>query len=568
MGSNYDKKVASGVKLKDIEDIAKKAGIAGKFLTKYGKYIAKVSPEILTGRLKKRKEGKLILVTSITPTHLGEGKTLNSIALSMALNKKGKKSICCLREPSLGPTLGLKGGATGGGYSQVLPSTDINLHLTGDSAAVSNAQNLCASFLDNSLFWGNPLDIDKSTISYKRVSDLNDRTLRNVAIGGGGKLHGVSRKTGFDITPASECMSILSLSKDLKDLRTRLGKIVVGFTSKGKPIMADNLKAAGPMAALLVKALEPNLLQTIEHTPCLMHTGCFANVSHGSSSVIADKIALKLAEYVVTESGFGVDLGAEKFLDIKCRQSGVKPAVAVINCSIRALKVHSGDFDFKGTVVMPANLKKENLSAVDRGCSNLEKQVENLKMFGIPIVICLNRFESDSKKEINVVLRRAEALDVAGFAVSEAFKEGSAGAMELAKVVIEAIKEKSSMRFLYPVDMGVRNKVERIAKSMYGASEVKYSDTAAVSIDRIEKAGLGALPVCMGKTHLSLSNNSAKKGRPRGFKLGIDDVEIANGAGYLLVKCEGVNSMPGLPKVPRGCSIDIDVKTGDIKGLG
>ena len=567
MGSNYDRKVASGVKLKDITDIAKKAGIAGKFLTGYGKHIAKVSPEILTGTLKKRKDGKLILMTSITPTHLGEGKTVNTIGLSMALNKKGKKSICCLREPSLGPTLGVKGGATGGGYSQVLPAEDINLHLTGDSSAVANAQNLCASFLDNSLYWGNPLDIDKDTITCRRVSDINDRTLRNVSIGGGGKLHGVSRKAGFDITPASECMSILSLAKDIKDLRTRLGKIVVGFTTKKKPVTADDLKAAGPMAALLLKAFEPNLLQTIEHTPCLVHTGCFANVSHGSSSVIADKMAIKLAEYVITETGFGVDLGAEKFLDIKCRQSGIKPAAAILNCSVRALKVHSGDFDFKGAI-MPAALKKENLSAVDRGCSNLEKQVENLKMFGIPIVICINRFDSDTKKEINVVLRRAEALEVSGIAITEAYREGSEGSMDLAKAVIEATKEKASMRYLYPVDMGVRNKVERVAKSMYGASEVKYSETAAASIDRIEKAGLGDLPVCMAKTHLSLSNTAAKKGRPRGFKLGVDDVEIANGAGYLLIKCEGVNSMPGLPKAPRGCGIDVDVKTGVIKGLG
>lgn len=567
MASNYDKRVASGVKLKDIADVAKKAGVAAKFLTCYGKHIAKVSPEILSGPLKKRKDGKLIFMTSITPTRLGEGKTVNTIGLSMALNKKGKKSICCLREPSLGPTLGIKGGATGGGYSQVLPAEDINLHLTGDSSAVSNAQNLCASFLDNSLFWGNPFGLDKDSISYRRVSDINDRTLRNVSIGGGGKLHGVSRKAGFDITPASECMSILSLAKNLKDLRTRLGKIVVGFTSKGKPVTADDLKAAGAMAALLTKAFEPNILQTIEHTPAFVHTGCFANVSHGSSSVIADKMALKLADYVITETGFGVDLGAEKFLDIKCRQAGMKPDVAIVNCSVRAFKVHSGDYEIKGSV-MPADLKKENLSAVDRGCSNLEKQVENLKMFGIPIVICVNRFDSDTKKELNVVLRRAEALDVQGIAISETYKEGSAGAMELARAVIEATKEKASMRYLYPVDMGVKNKVERVAKSMYGASEVKYSDTATSSVDRIEKAGLGDLPVCMAKTHLSLSNNPSKKGRPRGFKLGVDDVEIANGAGYLMVKCEGVNSMPGLPKAPRGCRIDIDVKTGDIKGLG
>ncbi len=566
MGCRYDVKVAAGVKLKNIEDIAKKAGIKPKYLTKRGNHTAKVSANVLNESLKTRKDGKLILVTSMTPTHLGEGKTVNTIGLSMAFNRLGKKSICCLRQPSLGPVFGIKGGATGGGYSQVLPSEEISLYLTGDSSAVSNAQNLCAAFLDNGLFWGTLHNMDKESITWKRVVDLNDRALRNVAIGGGGKLHGVNRKTGFDIVPSGECMAVLSLAEDLKDLRTRLGKIVIGFDKSGKPVTAEGLKVAGAMAVLMKEALNPNLVQTIEHTPCFVHTGAFANVSHGSGSLISEKIALKLADYAVIESGFGADLGAEKFIDIKCRQAKFKADAIVINCSIRALKMHSGDFSFKGHSV-PAELKKENLSAVDRGCSNLEKQVENLKMFGVPIVVCINRFDTDTKKEIDVVIRRAEALEVHGVAVSEVYKLGSKGGTDLARAVVKAAQEKSKMRYLYPVDMNLRGKVERIAKSMYGASEVKYSEQAEESIKIIEKSGLDQMPVCMAKTHLSLSNNPNKKGRPRGFKLGIEEIEVCAGAGYIVAKCEGINTMPGLPKVPRGTEIDIDVKTGEIKGL-
>ncbi len=566
MGYSYDLKVASGVKLRNIEDVAKKAGIASKHLSKYGKYVAKVSAEILAGPLKKKKDGKLVLVTSITPTRFGEGKTVNTIGLSMALNRIGKRSICCIRQPSLGPTFGIKGGGAGGGYSQVLPAEVVDLGLTGDSDAVTNAQNLCASFADNSLFWGNPHGFGKDGVTWRRVLDISDRALRNVAVGGGGKLNGVSRKTGVDITPAGECMAVLSMAESLKDLRARLGRIVVGFSKEGRPVTADDIKAAGVMAVLMKKALDPNLMQTIEHTPCFIHTGSFANVSHGSSSVIAEKMALKLSDYAVVESGFGVDLGGEKFIDIKCRQSGIRPDVAVINCSVRALKMHSGDFSSKGPS-LPSELKKENLSAVDRGCSNLEKQVENLKMFGVPIVVCVNRFENDTKKELDVVMRRVDALDVQGVAISEIYKNGSKGGTELARTVMKASKQKSKLRFLYPVDMNLKSKIERIAKSMYGASEIKYSEQAQTEIRRIEKAGLDQLPVCMAKTHLSLSNNPNKKGRPRGFKLTVDSVDLANGAGYVVVRCEGVNTMPGLPKVPRGTGIDIDVKTGEIKGL-
>lgn len=563
---SYDLRTAAEVKLKDIEEVARKAGIPPKSLYKYGERIAKVPIDLLNGPLKSKKDGKLVLITSITPTHLGEGKTVNTIGLSMALNKLGKKSIACIRQPSLGPIFGMKGGAAGGGYSQVLPAEPVDMHLTGDSYAVTNAQNLCASFLDNSLYWDNPLKLEKNWVTWERASDISDRSLRNISIGGGGKLNGISRKTGVVITPAGECMAILSLSESLKDMRARLGRIVVGYTKDKKPVTADDLRVAGAMSVLMKNALSPNLMQTSEGTPCFVHTGTFANVSHGSSSVIADKMAMKLAEYTVVESGFGVDLGGEKFFDIKCRQSGIAPSVAVINSSVRALKVHSGDYDFKGNTV-PADLRKENLSAVDRGCSNLEKQVENLKMFGVPVVVCINRFEPDSVKEIDVVIKRAQALGVQGIAVSEVYKLGSKGGTELAKAVMKASNQPAKLRYLYPVDMNIKSKIERVAKSMYGASEIKYSDEAQESIGLIEGAGLGQLPVCMAKTHLSLSNNSSKKGRPRGFKLEIENVDVMAGAGYVVARCEGVNTMPGLPKLPRGRDIDMDPKTFETKGL-
>ncbi|MFA6635768.1 MAG: formate--tetrahydrofolate ligase [Candidatus Omnitrophota bacterium] len=566
MAYSHDLRVASSVKLADIGDIAGKFGIAGKYIKKYGNHVAKIYSEELLQKLKKRKSGKHVLVTSITPTQFGEGKTVITIGLSMALNKLKKKSIACIRQSSLGPTFGMKGSGTGGGLCQVLPQEELALYLTGDTYAVSMAQNLCAAMLDNCLFWEEKGIPDKDGITWKRVSDISDRVLRNMSIGGGGKLHGVSRKTGIDITPAGECMAILSLSENLKDLRGRLGDIVVGFDPHGKPVTAEQIKAAGAMAALLKDALNPNLLQTMEHTPCFVHTGAFANTSHGSSSVIADKLALKLSDYTITESGFGVDLGAEKFIDIKCRQSGLNPDAVVLNCSVRALKVHSGDFQVKGSS-FPPEIKKENLSAVDRGCSNLEKQVENLKLFGLPIVVSINRFDSDTKKELDVVLRRVEALEVSGMAICDSYREGSAGAKDLAAEVMRACNEKSKMRYLYPVDMTLESKIERVAKSMYGASEVKYSEEASESMARIVNAGLDKMPVCMAKTHLSLTNNPEKKGRPKGFKLVIENVIASPGAGYVVVVCEGVNTMPGMPRVPRSAGVDVDVKTGTIKGL-
>ena len=419
MGLSYNERAASEIKLKNIVDVAKGIGISAKNLKLFGNYIAKVDASLLDERLKKRTDGQLIVVTSITPTQMGEGKTVTTIGLGMALNKLKKKAISCISQPSMGPTFGTKGVGTGGGHAQVLPAEDINLDMVGDTYAVQNAQNLCAAALDNTFFWGNPQKLKKERITWKRVSDINDRALRNMTIGGGGKLHGVSRKTGIDITASGECMAILALSKNLKDMRNRLGKVVVGYNEDGKPVTADDLKCAGAMAVLLKQALNPNIVQTIEHTPCFVHGNPFANVSLGSSSSIADRMALKLADYVITETGFGADLGAEKFFDIKCRQSGLKPAVVVISCSVKTLKMHSGDFTKKGAPLRD-QLKKEDLSAVDRGCSNLEKQVENLKMFGVPIVVAINRSDTDTQKEIKVIIKRAEALEVDGIAVCEA----------------------------------------------------------------------------------------------------------------------------------------------------
>ena len=566
MGVGFNEKASQEVKLRPIEEVAKKAGISAKNLKMIGKNIAKVSLGIFDGPLKKRKEGKLVLVTSITPTHFGEGKSVISIGLSAALNKLGSKAIACLPQPSHGPIFGLKGCGTGGGHAQVLPNNEINLGLAGDMYSVQNAQNLCAAALDSSFYWGNPLNLNKDTITWRRALDVGDRSLRNITIGGGGKMHGVSRKTGFSITSAGECMAILSIAKDLKDLRERLGKIVVGYSTESRPITADNLKVAGAMTAIMKDSLEPAIVQSTDHSLCFMHGGAFANTSHGTGSYVSEKMALKLADFAIVESGFGADLGAEKYFDVKCRQTGKKPDVVIINCSVRALKVHSGDFTAKGSK-LPESIKREDLSAVDRGCSNLEKQVENLKMFGVPIVVAINRFERDTVKELDVIKRRAEALEVDAVAVCDAYREGASGGKELAKAVLAASKVKSKFRYLYPVDMDLKNKIERISKSMYGASEIRYSDDALKHMGLIEKAKLDKVPICMAKTHLSLANNAKKKGRPRGFVLNVESVEATAGAGYITVYCDGTNSMPGTPKTPRYASIDVDVKTGRIKGL-
>ena len=550
--------------LRPIEGVARSVGIRKKFLERYGPYKAKVSLDILRG-LKKRKAGKYILITSVTPSPYGEGKTLTAIGLSMAFKKLKKNAISCIVQPSLGGVFGSKGSGTGSGLSQVFPVEDANLHLTGDSHAVEAAHNLCAAYLDDSIFKGNPLDIDSESITWRRVIEANDRFLRNVNIGLGSKTDGIPRKTGFDITAASELMAILALSGDLKDLRERISKIIVGFTKKGKPVTCDDLKLTGPMTALLKDAIKPNLLQTTEHTPCFMHTGSFGNTSIGASSVMADKIALKLCDYVISESGFGADLGAEKFFDIKCRISGLKPDVAVIVCSTRAFKMHSGDYEIT-LAKLPRDLSRENVSAVERGLSNLEKQVENLRTFNIPVVVCINRFTDDTEKEILAIKKRAMKLGANGVAVSDVRVAGAQGGIELAQAVKEACKVKHGFRFLYPVDIPLKDKIKRIAKTIYGAREVTFSDGANKKALLLKKLKLDNLPVCMVKTHLSISHDPKRKGRPHGFKFPIEDIQICQGAGYILAISGNIKTMPSLPKSPRGTKIDVN-EEGKVVGL-
>lgn len=561
-----DIKIAQKAKLLPIETIAKKLGIRHKYLELYGDYKAKVSLDIVK-KLKSRKTGKYIFVTAITPTPLGEGKTVTTLGLAMALNKIGKKATACIRQPSLGPVFGIKGGASGGGYAQVVPMEDVNLHLTGDFHAASIAHNLCAAYLDNSIFKGNPLDIDPNTINWRRVVDVNDRFLRHITIGMGSKNDGTPRKTGFDITAASELIAIIALAQSLEDLRSRIGKIVVAYDKKQKPITTEDIKVAGAMTVLLKDAIKPNLLQTLEKTPCFIHSGPFANIAHGNSSIIADKIALKLSDYVVTEGGFGADIGAEKFFNIKCRTSGLKPDVCVLVCSVRALKAHSGDFEVKSGKPLGSNILRENVSAVERGCSNLDKQIENIKCFGVPLVVCINRFNSDTDKEIQAVKKCALSSGADQVSVSNVWGEGGEGGVELAKTVLGVIKNKKShFRFLYPLDLSIKEKISRISKTIYGAKEISYSDIAEKKIALYKKLKFDNLPICMAKTHLSLSHDPKRKGRPRGFKLPISDLQLSAGAGFIYVLCGDIKTMPGLPTVPCGVKVDID-KQGRVVGL-
>ncbi len=560
-----DTSIAKRTKLKDIEDIAKESGIPAKYIEPWGRYKAKINLNFLR-RVKNRHNGKYVIVSAVTPTPLGEGKTVTSIGLSMALNRLGRKSIACLRQPSMGPVFGVKGGGTGGGYSQILPREDINLHFTGDIHAVGVAHNLLAAFLDNSLFRKNRLNIDPKTITWRRVVDINDRSLRNVKIGVGEEKNTSSRYSGFDITVASEVMAILALSKNLQDMRRRLGNIVVGMTKDGRPVTADDLKAAGAMAALLKDAIKPNLVQTVEHTPCFVHTGPFANIAHGNSSIIADTIALKIADFVITECGFGADLGAEKFFDIKCRASGIVPDVAVIVCSIRALKMHSGHFKIKGRF-LDKRLFKENLQATEIGCVNLQKQIKNITTFGIPVVVAINRFAADTEREISLVKKKAIFNGASNAVVSEVWKYGSKGGLKLAEAVMNASRKgNADFKYLYPLDASIKNKIDIIAKEIYGAGKVTYSAVADKKIRTYERRGYGKLPVCIAKTHLSLSPNPEIKGAPKGFTLPVRDIHISIGAGFILPICGAIRTMPGLPSDPIGAKIDID-KKGNIKGL-
>jgi len=560
-----DLEIARQARLKPIKVVAKKLGLKEKELYLYGNYKAKVSLSVLE-RLKNRKDGKYIDVTAITPTPLGEGKTVTTIGLAMSLNRIGKRATVCIRQPSLGPVFGIKGGAAGGGYSQVVPMEDFNLHLTGDVHAVGSAHNLCAAFLDNSIFKGNPLNIDPSTIMWRRVVDISDRFLRHIKIGLGGPQDGFERDSGFDITVASEVMAILALTSGLKDLRRRLGSIVLAFTREGKPVTAEDIKVAGAMAVLLRDAVMPNLLQTLENTPCFVHTGPFANIAHGNSSILADRITLKLSEFVVTESGFGADCGAEKFFNIKCRISGLKPDCVVLVCSIRALKMHSGRFTVVAGRPFEPELMKENLDALEAGCANLEKQIENMRLFGLPVIVAINRFASDTEQEIELVCKKALAAGAEEAVLSEVWSKGSRGGVKLAEAVVKAAEKKSNFRFLYPLDWPIKKKIETIATKIYGAAGVHYDEEADRKIALYTKLGYDKLPICMAKTHLSLSHDPRLKGRPQGFILPIRDVRVSVGAGFLYPLCGTLHTMPGLPTHPAGEKIDIN-ENCEIVGL-
>ncbi len=551
-----DIEIAQRSKLKPILEIAKELGIPNEYLFPYGHYKAKVDVNFLK-KLEDRPDGKLILVTATTPTPAGEGKTTTTVGLTQALVKLGKKAMLCLREPSLGPCFGVKGGAAGGGYSQVLPMEEINLHFTGDIHAVESAHNLLAALLDNHLHQGNALNIDPREITWRRAMDMNERALRNIVIGLGGKANGVPRESGFDITVASEVMAILCLSKDISDLKERLSNIVVGYTTKGDMVKVKDLKAQGAMAALLKEAINPNLVQTIEHVPAFVHGGPFANIAHGTNSIVATKMALKLRDYAVVEAGFASDLGAEKFFDIVCRLAGLSPSAVVLVTTIRALKHHGG--------VSKEALSQENLQALALGLENLEAHLDILSHFGLPVVIALNKFSSDTEKEVNMVREAAEKRG-ARIALSEVWEKGGDGGIELAREVLAATEENKTYKPLYDLDLPLREKIKTIATKIYGADDVEYTPQALSTVKDLEERGFGKLPVCMAKTQLSISDDPKKLGRPKNYKINVREVRISAGAGFVVAICGNIMTMPGLPKKPAAESIDID-SDGNITGL-
>ena len=551
-----DIEIAQQVQAQPIKEVAEKLEIAEEHLEYYGKYKAKLS-ESLIKETAGNKDGKLILVTAINPTPAGEGKTTTSVGLGDALAKIGKKTVIALREPSLGPVFGIKGGAAGGGYAQVIPMEDINLHFTGDMHAITAANNLLCAMLDNHIQQGNSLNIDVRRILIKRCLDMNDRELRNIVAGLGGKVNGVPREDGFIITVASEVMAILCLSADIDDLKERLGNILVAYNFEGKPIYARDVKANGAMAALLKDAIKPNLVQTLEGTPALMHGGPFANIAHGCNSVRATKLALKLADYCVTEAGFGSDLGAEKFFDIKCRKAGLKPSAVVLVATVRALKYNGG--------VPKAELANENLEALEKGIVNLGVHIGNMQKFGVPVVVAINRFGNDTDKELAFVENYCKELG-ADFALSEVFAKGGEGGIELAEKVAQAVEKPSEFKTLYPDDMPIKEKIQTIAKNIYGADGVIYTAQAQKALAEIEKLDTANLPVCVAKTQYSLSDNPALLGRPQNFNITVRDVRLSNGAGFVVVYTGDIMTMPGLPKVPAAEKIDVD-SNGKITGL-
>jgi len=558
-----DLEIAQDAKLKPVSEIAVGLGLKESEIELYGRYKAKIDLSVMD-RLRNRRDGKLIDVTAITPTPLGEGKTVTSIGLGQALGQIGKKVCNTLRQPSLGPVFGIKGGAAGGGHSQVVPMEDFNLHFTGDVHAVGLAHNLLAAFLDSHIYHGNQLDIDPQSICWPRVVDVSDRALRQIVVGLRGE--GTPRETGFDITVASEVMAILALAKDLKDLRKRLGRIIVGYNRSGEAVTAEDLKCAGAMCVLLKDALKPNLIQTLEHTPCIVHAGPFANIAHGNSSVIADLVALKLADYVVTESGFGADCGAEKLMNIKCRQSGLRPSCVVITLSIRALKMHGGAGKVIAGKPLPPELTREDLPSVEKGCENLAKHIESMKLFGLPVIVSINRFTQDTKREIELVHRLAIEAGAENAVPIDVWAKGGKGGIDLAEAVVEVCKKPAKFKLLYPDNASIKSKIETIATKIYGADGVTYAPLAEKKIAQFTKQGLDKLPICMAKTHLSLSHDPNVKGRPRGYQIPIRDIRPAAGAGFLYPLLGEMRTMPGLPSDPAGAHVDIDAK-GRVTGL-
>ena len=552
-----DIEIAQEAQMVHIREVAAKLDIPEDDLELYGKYKAKLSDELIR-RVSDRKDGKLILVTAINPTPAGEGKTTTSVGLGEAFGRLGKRAVIALREPSLGPCFGIKGGAAGGGYAQVVPMEDLNLHFTGDFHAITSANNLLAALLDNHIQQGNELGIDPRQIVWKRCMDMNDRVLRNIVVGLGSKMDGMVREDHFVITVASEIMAILCLADDMHDLKRRLGRIIVAYTFDGKPVTADDLKATGAMAALLKDALKPNLIQTLEHTPAIVHGGPFANIAHGCNSVRATKTALKLADYVITEAGFGADLGAEKFFDIKCRKAGLAPDAVVLVATVRALKYNGG--------VAKADLGTENLDALKKGIVNLEKHIENLQKFGVPVVVTLNSFVTDTKAETDYVEQFCRERGCE-FALSEVWEKGGEGGIELANKVLLTLEQKEShFKPLYPDDMSLEDKIATVAREIYGADGVTYSAAAKKDLKRIADMGMSSFPVCMAKTQYSLSDDQTKLGRPNGFTINVREVYVSAGAGFVVAVTGSIMTMPGLSKNPAAYGIDVN-DDGVITGL-
>ena len=560
-----DIEIAQAAKLEPIEAIAEKMGLARADIELHGDDIAKVKLEARE-KLKDRPNAKYILVTAITPTPLGEGKSTTTVGLGQGLHHIGKTATIAIRQPSQGPTFGIKGGAAGGGYSQVVPMEQFNLHMTGDIHAVTAANNLLAAMIDNHIFQGNELDIDPYAITWRRVLDVNDRDLRNIVLGLGGKADGRPRTSGFDISVASEVMAILALTTGLRDMRERFSRIVIGQSSGRKPVTAEDLRAAGAMTVLMKEAIKPNLFQTLENTPALVHAGPFANIAHGNSSIIADQIGIKTADYLLTEAGFGADIGAEKFFNIKCRYSGLRPDAAVSVATIRALKLHTGKYRVVPGRPLPDEMLRENPDDVFEGAANLRKQIENMLKHGVSPVVCVNHFASDFDSEVEAVFQVAKEMNVR-CARSTHWAEGGAGAVDLARVVVEAAEEPAKFRFLYDLEQPIKAKIETIAREIYGADEVVYETQAAAQIKQYEKNGFGNLPICMAKTHLSLTADPSVKGAPKGFTFPIREVRASVGAGFIYPLAGEMRTMPGLPGHPAAENVDIDFETGRIVGL-